>query len=66
VDYPEDEIQKLKYIFKEFLVFCQMALKLNKNMIGSDQAKYQEDLEEGFENLKNQLHKYLFVDDDNE
>jgi len=42
-----------------------MALKLNKNMIGSDQAKYQEDLEEGFEELKGHLHKYLYNDDSN-
>ena len=34
-------------------------------MIGSDQAKYQEDLEEGFEELKGHLHKYLYNDDSN-
>eukprot|EP00833_Pecoramyces_ruminatium_P015280 jgi/Orpsp1_1/1189312/evm.model.d7180000071042.1 len=35
-------------------------------MIGTDQARYQEDLEEGFEDLKSQLHKYLYIEDDND
>eukprot|EP00834_Sanchytrium_tribonematis_P005889 NODE_390_length_8164_cov_0.195908.p2 type:complete len:506 gc:universal NODE_390_length_8164_cov_0.195908:5371-6888(+) len=53
--FPVDKIQQLEKIFREFLKLSDEALTLNKKLIKADQIEFQEDLEQGFEELKKQI-----------
>lgn len=58
--YRPEQIQRLIAEFREFVGLCGQALVLNRQkLIKDDQIQYQEDLEEGFEELKVGLEPYL-------
>ncbi|XP_026329927.1 dedicator of cytokinesis protein 9 isoform X2 [Hyposmocoma kahamanoa] len=53
--YPDEMVDKLKSIFKEFLLVCHSALQLNAKLISSDQVSYHEALESNYYKLSNSL-----------
>ncbi|CAH0700754.1 unnamed protein product [Spodoptera exigua] len=53
--YPDDMVEKLKSIFKEFLTVCHAALQLNAKLISSDQVSYHEALETNYYKLSHSL-----------
>ncbi|XP_049871737.1 dedicator of cytokinesis protein 9 [Pectinophora gossypiella] len=53
--YPEEMVDKLKAIFKEFLTICHSALQLNAKLISSDQVSYHEALETNYYKLSDSL-----------
>ncbi|KAG6459344.1 dedicator of cytokinesis protein 9 isoform X2 [Manduca sexta] len=57
--YPDDMVDKLKAIFKEFLTVCHSALQLNAKLISSDQTSYHEALESNYYKLSDSLSKVL-------
>ncbi|XP_050362245.1 dedicator of cytokinesis protein 9 [Nymphalis io] len=57
--YPDDMVDKLKAIFKEFLTVCHAALQLNAKLISSDQVTYQEALESNYYKLSDSLSSML-------
>ncbi|XP_045766053.1 dedicator of cytokinesis protein 9 isoform X2 [Maniola jurtina] len=57
--YPDDMVDKLKAIFKEFLTVCHAALQLNAKLISSDQVTYQEALEANYYKLSDSLSSVL-------
>lgn len=63
--YPIAKMDELERVFKEFLSLCAKALVLNRQkLIKHDQLPYQEDLEEGFEELRRSLSPYLVIPKD--
>ena len=52
---PSNKIVELEAIFRDFLKLSEEALILNKKLIKNDQIEFQEDLEEGFAELKIKL-----------
>ncbi|XP_026738501.1 dedicator of cytokinesis protein 9 isoform X2 [Trichoplusia ni] len=60
--YPDDMVDKLKAIFKEFLTVCHSALQLNAKLISSDQVSYHEALETNYYKLSHSLSGMLGQD----
>ncbi|CAH0603294.1 unnamed protein product [Chrysodeixis includens] len=60
--YPDDMVDKLKAIFKEFLTVCHAALQLNAKLISSDQVSYHEALETNYYKLSHSLSGMLGQD----
>ena len=52
---PADKIALLEKIFMEFMKLSEESLILNKKLVKNDQLEFQEDLEEGFAELKVKL-----------
>eukprot|EP00835_Amoeboradix_gromovi_P003968 NODE_285_length_11794_cov_0.197178.p3 type:complete len:500 gc:universal NODE_285_length_11794_cov_0.197178:7393-5894(-) len=52
---PHEKIVHLEKIFREFLKLSEESLILNKKLIKNDQIEFQEDLEEGYAELKIKL-----------
>ncbi|XP_028029187.1 dedicator of cytokinesis protein 9 [Bombyx mandarina] len=57
--YPDEMVDKLKAIFKEFLTVCHSALQLNAKLINSDQTSYHEALESNYYKLSDSLSSVL-------
>ncbi|XP_069677062.1 dedicator of cytokinesis protein 9 isoform X2 [Periplaneta americana] len=53
--YPEDKVEDLKDVFREFVKICYMALQINSKLITSDQHEYQEVLRQNFQKLCHSL-----------
>ncbi|XP_072936312.1 dedicator of cytokinesis protein 9 [Epargyreus clarus] len=53
--YPDEMVEKLKTVFKDFLTICHSALQLNAKLISSDQVSYQEALETNYYKLSDSL-----------
>ncbi|KAJ3657218.1 hypothetical protein Zmor_016234 [Zophobas morio] len=49
--YPEDKVEELKDIFREFLKICYSALQVNGKLISQDQLEYQEVLRQNYKKL---------------
>ncbi|CAG9099891.1 unnamed protein product [Plutella xylostella] len=57
--YPDEHVDKLKAVFKEFLTVCHAALQQNAKLISSDQVSYHEALEDNYYKLSNSLSEIL-------
>ncbi|XP_023704534.1 dedicator of cytokinesis protein 9 isoform X3 [Cryptotermes secundus] len=53
--YPEDKVEDLKDVFREFVKICYTALQINSKLITSDQHEYQEVLRQNFQKLCHNL-----------
>lgn len=49
--YPDDKVEELKDVFREFVKICYTALQINSKLITSDQYEYQEVLRENYQKL---------------
>ncbi|EFA03420.2 Dedicator of cytokinesis protein 11-like Protein [Tribolium castaneum] len=49
--YPEDKVEELKDIYREFLKICYSALQVNGKLISQDQYEYQEVLRQNYKKL---------------
>ncbi|XP_008205538.1 dedicator of cytokinesis protein 9 isoform X2 [Nasonia vitripennis] len=47
--YPEELVQELKDVFREFVKICYTALQINSKLIACDQYEYQEVLRENYQ-----------------
>ncbi|KAJ0181700.1 hypothetical protein K1T71_002422 [Dendrolimus kikuchii] len=57
--YPDELVDKLKSIFKDFLTVCHSALQLNAKLISADQTPYHEALESNYYKLSDSLSSIL-------
>ncbi|XP_058808456.1 dedicator of cytokinesis protein 9 isoform X2 [Phymastichus coffea] len=57
--YPDDLVQELKDVFKEFVKICYTALQINSKLISCDQHEYQEALRENFQKFCQNLSSIL-------
>ncbi|XP_063232760.1 dedicator of cytokinesis protein 9 isoform X1 [Bacillus rossius redtenbacheri] len=55
VQYPEDKIEDLKDIFREFVKICYTALQINSKLIGAEQQEYQDVLRKNYQKLCHEL-----------
>ncbi|XP_028129258.2 dedicator of cytokinesis protein 9 [Diabrotica virgifera virgifera] len=53
--YPEEKVEELKDIFREFLKICYSALQINSKLIKSEQIEYQEVLRQNYKKLCSSL-----------
>ncbi|KAJ8951805.1 hypothetical protein NQ318_019778 [Aromia moschata] len=53
--YPEDKVEELKDIYREFLKICYSALQINGKLIAQDQQEYQEVLRQNYKKLCSSL-----------
>ncbi|XP_076270905.1 dedicator of cytokinesis protein Ziz isoform X1 [Rhynchophorus ferrugineus] len=53
--YPEDKVEELKDIYREFLKICYSALQINGKLITHDQQEYQEVLRQNYKKLCSSL-----------
>ncbi|XP_066143426.1 dedicator of cytokinesis protein 9 isoform X2 [Euwallacea fornicatus] len=49
--YPDDKVEELKDIYREFLKICYSALQINAKLIAHDQQEYQEVLRQNYKKL---------------
>ncbi|XP_018313730.1 dedicator of cytokinesis protein 9 isoform X2 [Mycetomoellerius zeteki] len=49
--YPDDKVEELKDVFREFVKICYTALQINSKLITPDQHEYQEVLRENYQKL---------------
>jgi hypothetical protein len=49
--YPEDKVEELKDIYREFLKICYSALQVNGKLISQEQHEYQEVLRQNYKKL---------------
>ncbi|XP_050306735.1 dedicator of cytokinesis protein 9 isoform X2 [Anthonomus grandis grandis] len=49
--YPDDKVEELKDIYREFLKICYSALQINGRLITADQQEYQEVLRQNYKKL---------------
>ncbi|XP_043521247.1 dedicator of cytokinesis protein 9 [Frieseomelitta varia] len=57
--YPDDKVEELKDVFREFVKICYTALQINSKLITSDQYEYQEVLRENYQKLCQNLSSLL-------
>ncbi|XP_043462362.1 dedicator of cytokinesis protein 9 isoform X3 [Leptopilina heterotoma] len=57
--YPDDKVDELKDVFREFVKICYTALQINGKLISSDQHEYQEVLRENYQKLCQNLSSLL-------
>ncbi|XP_046607088.1 dedicator of cytokinesis protein 9 isoform X5 [Neodiprion virginianus] len=57
--YPDDKVEDLKDVFREFVKICYTALQINSKLITSDQHEYQEVLRENYQKLCQNLSSLL-------
>ncbi|XP_054285049.1 dedicator of cytokinesis protein 9 [Macrosteles quadrilineatus] len=57
--FPDDKVEELKDIFREFVRVCYAALQLNSQVVRSDQAEYQVALKQNFQKLVMELTSLL-------
>ncbi|XP_066583188.1 dedicator of cytokinesis protein 9 isoform X2 [Prorops nasuta] len=57
--YPDDKVEELKDVFREFVKICYTALQINSKLITSDQHEYQEVLRENYQKLCQNLSSLL-------
>ncbi|XP_059484145.1 dedicator of cytokinesis protein 9 isoform X2 [Neocloeon triangulifer] len=50
-DYPEDDLEQLRDVFREFVSVCSDALHVNAKLVSSEQQDYQEMLSETFQKM---------------
>ncbi|KAL3282071.1 hypothetical protein HHI36_005270 [Cryptolaemus montrouzieri] len=53
--YPEDKVEELKDVYREFLKICYTALQINSKLITSEQQEYQEVLRYNYKKLCSSL-----------
>ncbi|ERL87077.1 hypothetical protein D910_04478 [Dendroctonus ponderosae] len=49
--YPDDKVEELKDIYREFLKICYSALQINAKLVAQDQQEYQEVLRQNYKKL---------------
>ncbi|XP_023290391.1 dedicator of cytokinesis protein 9 isoform X2 [Orussus abietinus] len=57
--YPDDKVDELKDVFREFVKICYTALQINSKLITADQHEYQEVLRENYQKLCQNLSSLL-------
>ncbi|KAG8037848.1 hypothetical protein G9C98_006059 [Cotesia typhae] len=57
--YPDDKVEELKDVFRDFIKICYTALQINSKLITSDQHEYQEVLRENYQKLCQNLSSLL-------
>ncbi|XP_035734604.1 dedicator of cytokinesis protein 9-like isoform X2 [Vespa mandarinia] len=57
--YPDDKVEELKDVFREFVKICYTALQINSKLITPDQHEYQEVLRENYQKLCQSLSSLL-------
>ncbi|BES88459.1 Hypothetical protein domain [Nesidiocoris tenuis] len=53
--FPDDKVEELKDVFREFVRVCYAALQLNSRLVRSDQAEYQMALRQNLHKLAQEL-----------
>nr|CAH7754240.1 unnamed protein product [Callosobruchus chinensis] len=53
--YPDEKVEELKDVYREFLKICYSALQINGKLIASDQQEYQEVLRQNYKKLCSNL-----------
>ncbi|XP_045470639.1 dedicator of cytokinesis protein 9 isoform X1 [Harmonia axyridis] len=53
--YPEDKVEELKDVYREFLKICYSALQINSKLITAEQHTYQELLQDNYKQLCSSL-----------
>jgi hypothetical protein len=56
---PEDEVDRLKEVYREFMFVCQEALEVNRRHISADQFEYHADLERKFAAMQSYLNPLI-------
>ena len=59
--YKVPQVQQLIDNLMQFLKHCADGLALNKNLIGPDQAFFHSQLEQGYAEIKTEIHKYIDI-----
>uniref|UniRef100_A0A023F2T5 Putative ph domain-containing protein n=1 Tax=Triatoma infestans TaxID=30076 RepID=A0A023F2T5_TRIIF len=54
-EFPDDKVEELKDIFREFIRVCYAALQLNSRLVRSDQTEYQAALRQNLHKLAQEL-----------
>ncbi|XP_044001761.1 dedicator of cytokinesis protein 9 isoform X3 [Aphidius gifuensis] len=57
--YPDDKVEELKDVFREFVKICYTALQINSKLITNDQQEYQEVLRENYQKFCQNLSSLL-------
>ncbi|XP_057325531.1 dedicator of cytokinesis protein 9 isoform X4 [Microplitis mediator] len=57
--YPDDKVDELKDVFRDFIKICYTALQINSKLITNDQHEYQEALRENYQKLCQNLSSLL-------
>lgn len=57
--YPDDKVDELKDVFREFVKICYTALQINSKLIANDQQEYQEVLRENYQKFCQNLSSLL-------
>ncbi|XP_043275620.1 dedicator of cytokinesis protein 9 isoform X2 [Venturia canescens] len=58
-NYPDDKVEELKDVFRDFVKICYTALQINSKLITADQHEYQEVLRENYQKLCQNLSSLL-------
>ncbi|CAG9771792.1 unnamed protein product [Ceutorhynchus assimilis] len=53
--YPDDKVEELKDIYRDFLKICYSALQINSKLVAQDQQEYQEVLRQNYKKLCSSL-----------
>lgn len=53
--YPDDKVEELKDIYREFVKICYSALQINAKLIAHDQQEYQEVLRQNYKKMCSSL-----------
>lgn len=59
LEFPEEKVEELKDVFREFVRVCYAALQLNSQLVRSDQTEYQAALKQNFHKLVQELSALL-------
>ncbi|XP_055868577.1 dedicator of cytokinesis protein 9-like isoform X6 [Biomphalaria glabrata] len=57
--YPADQCDRLKAVFRDFVTTCKDALDLNAKLIATEQKEYHESLKAGFQEIAERLSNLL-------
>ncbi|XP_011300539.1 dedicator of cytokinesis protein 9 isoform X1 [Fopius arisanus] len=57
--YPDDKVEQLRDVFRDFIKICYTALQINSKLITSDQQEYQQVLRENYQKLCENLSPLL-------
>ncbi|GJQ81155.1 hypothetical protein Trydic_g20295 [Trypoxylus dichotomus] len=53
--YPEDKVEELKDVYREFMKICYSALQVNSKIISPEQQQYQDVLRQNYKKLSSSL-----------
>ncbi|XP_070802098.1 dedicator of cytokinesis protein 10 isoform X1 [Pituophis catenifer annectens] len=57
--YPDNQVKRLKEIFRQFAEACGQALEVNERLIKEDQLEYQEEMKSHYKNMLSELSEVM-------